>query len=201
MKILLCTSEIGSNAGGLALHCAQLKDIFEKLGHEVFVEVLLDTSSYYTLDGGYDQLLGGKIRAAYRIKEIVEQYDDNIDLCVSCGAGKTAYYSMLYCKQKNIPLNIVLCGSEVNLAWEKVDLAYFNAEAFKYASAVIGLSNELNQNAKLLGSNETCKYYIIPISCKLETLKDYCKKKRSERIIFASGSSFLGEKKDRKSVV
>lgn len=195
MKILICTSEFGSNAGGLALHCAQLKNIFEKLGHEVFVEVLLNPDGYYVIDGGYDQSLGNKIRTAHKLKEISEKYKSSIDLCVSCGAGRTAYYSMLFCKQKDIPLNIVLCGSEVNLAWEKADLAYFNAEAFKYATAVIGLSNELNQNAQLLGNNKDCKYYIIPISCNMEELIDDIDIEQNERIVFASGSSFLGEKK------
>ena len=41
MKILLTTSEIGDNAGGLAYHCLQLKRMLEKMGHIVFTEVLL----------------------------------------------------------------------------------------------------------------------------------------------------------------
>ena len=37
MRILLCTSEFGNKAGGLAFHCMQLKAIFEQLGHSVYV--------------------------------------------------------------------------------------------------------------------------------------------------------------------
>lgn len=194
MKILLCTSEIGDDAGGLALHCLQLKHIFEKLGHEVFVEVLLEKNSYYVLDGGYDESLGSKIRTAFLLKEMVEKYNI-VDICVSCGAGKTAYYAMLFCKQKKIPLKIVLCGSEINLSWEKSELVFFNSEALKYATNIIGLSNELNKNAKLLGNNEECKYDIIPICCEMKNLKEDEIAKNKEQIVFATGASFLGEKK------
>ena len=140
MKILLCSSETGSDAGGLALHCSQLKDIFEELGHEVFVELLLNPNAYNVIDGGYDPKLGSKIRAAYKIKSLINDYKDKADICVSCGAGITAYYSMLFCKERGIPLYVVLCGSEVNLSYGQADLAFFNMEALGYATAVIGLS-------------------------------------------------------------
>ena len=68
MNILLTTSEIGNNAGGLAYHCLQLKHMLEKIGHTVFTEVLLDDRNSITvLDGGYDIYLGKKIRKAYKL--------------------------------------------------------------------------------------------------------------------------------------
>lgn len=194
MKILLCTSETGTAAGGLALHCVQLKEIFENLGHEVFVEVLLNPQDYFVVDGGYDPMLSRKIRASYMLKEIIEK-NDHIDLCVSCGGGRTAYYSMLICKAKNISLNIVLCGSEVNLAYENPDLAFYNSEALGYASTVIGLSNELNENAKMIGTNPKCKYYVIPNYCAFKKVDEKRFSDDKNEIIFATGASFLGEKK------
>lgn len=195
MRILLCTSEVGIDAGGLALHCVQLKDIFEKLGHEVFVEVIQKLNDYYVLNGGYDSELGEKIRVAYQLREMIDKHGDTIDLCVSCGAGRTAYYSMLFCKKANIPLDIVLCGSEVNLACGKADIAFFNSEAFKYASAVIGLSKELNQNARMFGGNRRCQYYTVPIICEMQKRDIVSQRQSSGRVIFASGATFLGEKK------
>lgn len=194
MKILLCTSETGTAAGGLALHCVQLKEIFEKLGHKVFVEVILNQQRLFVVEGGYDSTLSKKIHASYMIRDIIKKYNQ-IDLCVSCGGGRTSYYSMLFCKTKNIPLNIVLCGSEINLAYENIDLAFYNSEALKYASAVIGLSRELNENAKMLGTNSECKYYVIP---NFYEFKQCNKKKISDNkqsIVYAMGASFLGEKK------
>lgn len=197
MEILLCTSEIGLDAGGLALHCEQLKKIFTDLGHTVHIEVILKPSEYYVIDGGYDLELGNKICYAYKLKQMIKKYKNRVDLCISCGAGRTAYYSMLFCKEKNIPLYIVLCGSEVNLSWEKVDLAFYNKEAFAYTSQVIGLSEELLKNAKRYIGNRSVKYRIIPLICQMENNNgnEIIEKKEYSKVVYASGASFLGEKK------
>ena len=197
MKILLTTSEIGNNAGGLAYHCLQLKSMFEKMGHNVLTEVLIDDENYITVfDGGYDLCLGEKIRKAYKLKQMEMKYGNDIDLCISCGAGITAYMSMLFCKKKKIPLKIVLCGSEVNLACGNIDLAYFNEHAVDYADDVIGISRELIENIQLYSNNDSCRYHVIPIFFDMSTdISDMMDKKETEQIIFATGASFLGEKK------
>lgn len=195
MRILLCTSETGKEAGGLALHCVQLKEIFELLGNEVFVEVLLNPHEFFVVDGGYDSSLSGKIRSSYMLKNIINKYENKIDLCVSCGAGRTAYYSMLFCKKNNIPLTIVLCGSEVNLSYDNPGLAFYNSEALRYASAVVGLSEELNDNAKIICSNSKCRYYVVPNYCDLKKGVKENKTVDKHDIVYATGASFLGEKK------
>lgn len=195
MNILLCTSEVGKNAGGLAFHCNQLKEVFEALGHRINVEILLDPKDYCALDGGYDVNLGKKIRISKKIKSLNDKYGRAIDLCISCGAGKTAYYAMIFCKSNGIPLDIVLCGSEVNIAWGSVEISYYNSEAFKYASAIIGLSKELNNNARNVNVNLNCDYYVVPIYSNMRelTVKSDCVVK--DRLEFISGSAYLGEKK------
>ncbi len=196
MKILLCTSENGMDAGGLALHCVQLKEIFEKLGHEVFVEVLLTPTEGLVLDGGYDPDLSKKLRSAILLKNLIKKYSSIIDACVSCGGGRTAFYSMLICKEAHVPLYTVLCGSEVNLCFENAGLAYYNSVALSYSEAIIALSNELVNNARKLNNNPRCRYYVIPnyydvpISCQCKTTN-----KGNNQIVFASGATFLGEKK------
>lgn len=197
MKILLTTSEIGDDAGGLAYHCLQLKNMFEKMGHIVFTEVFIeDVSNFTVFDGGYDIALGKKIRAAYKLKQMSEKYSNDVELCISCGAGWTAYNSMLFCKKNNIPLKIVLCGSEVNLAAGNTDLAYYNEHAVDYADDVIGISNELVENIKLYSKNNACRYHVIPIFCDINIdVKSQACKKETDKLIFATGASFLGEKK------
>lgn len=195
MRILLCTSEIGSDAGGLALHCGQLKDIFEELGNEVFVEVLLNPNTFNVIDGGYDSELGAKIRQSSKLKSMIHDYVDKVDICVSCGAGKTAYYAMLFCQERKIPLYVVLCGSEVNLSFGQPALAFYNTEVFRYATAVIGLSEELNGNAQRLSNNSKCQYYVIPNYCDLKSDTSTVKRKAADRVVYASGATFLGEKK------
>ncbi len=200
MRILLCTSEIGDNAGGLAFHCNQLKAIYEKLGHDVLVCLLSEEDEYCVIDGGYDSALGNKIRIAYKLKEMSKNYGEKIDLCVSCGGGASAYKAMLFCKKHLIPMVVVLCGSEVNLACGKAELAFYNMRAFEYASTVIGISKELVENAKILIDNPRCSFEVIPIACNMtsksgekeaDILDDIVK----NRLIFVSGAAFLGEKK------
>ena len=194
MKILLCTSEHGIGAGGLALHCSQLKKIFETLGHTVYVEILLNYQEYFVIDGGYDPELGKKIRGAYMLKGMIAKYHGKVDLCVSCGAGRIAYYSSLFAKNEGIDLYIVLCGSEVNLSYESADLAFYNAESFRYASAVIGLSEELNNAARMIGENKSCRYYVVP---NIYEMKEGHEADHEDRdyVVYASGATYLGEKK------
>lgn len=197
MKILLCTSEFGNGAGGLAFHCSQLRYIFEKLGHTVYVEILLNNDGYKIIDGGYDQELSDKIRIAYKLKLMSEIYSSKIDLCISCGAGMTSYKAMLFCKKNKIPLGIVLCGSEMNLACGKADLAYYNLKSSEYASYIIGISKELVENAKLYIESLHKKYYIIPIAYNFDIndISNNQVKRTDGSLIFATGSAFIGEKK------
>ena len=195
MNILLCTSEVGNNAGGLAFHCNQLKEVFELLGHKVHVEILLNPQDYCSLDGGYDVNLGEKIRISKKIKTINDKYGKTIDLCVSCGGGKTAYYAMLFCKTNVIPLDIVLCGSEINIAWGSFEMSYYNSEACRYANTIIGLSEELIHNARNINSNLNCDYYVIPIYRDMQELTGKTNNIIKERLEFISGSAYLGEKK------
>ena len=196
MNVLIISSEYGMDGGGLAFHSAQLKEIMEALGHKVYVEEWLSDKEYYVLDGGYDSELGNKIRTSYMLKSYKETYGEKVDVCISCGAGKTGYLSMIFCKENNIPLYVVLCGSEVNLAFESHSLAFYNAETLSYASAIIGLSDELNQNARYFNKNNACRYYVIP---NYYTFDEECSLEQNEAsgesITFASGAAFLGEKK------
>lgn len=195
MRILICTTEFGDNAGGLALHCAQLKEIFELLGHDVSVEVLLDLEFPRVVDGGYDSLLADKIRSSYKLKEAIRKHSQNTDLCVSCGGGKTAYYAMHISKELGIPLCTVLCGSDINLAYETADLAFYNSEALRYSTLVVGLSNELIRNAQRFGSNKRCQYFVIPNYFDMHSKDAAGTGLYKERIVFATGASYLNEKK------
>jgi len=193
MKILLCTSEIGNNAGGLALHCDQLKEIYQELGHEVYVENVFDLDSIPVISGGYDALLAKKMKISFKLKGLVDSFS-NIDICVSCGAGYTAYYSMLFCKESgNVPLYVVLCGSDINISFADGNMAFFNSEALSYASHIISVSKELIDNALLFCADRN-KYTIIPNYCYIND--NFCDGKKTKgKIVFATGSTYLNEKK------
>ena len=195
MRILLTTSEMGNNAGGLAYHSLQLKKMLEKMGHVVYSEILIDDRNGISfLDGGYDEYLGSKLRKSYKLKQMELKYGRDFDLCVSCGAGPTAYMSMLFCKKNKIPLKIVLCGSEVNLACGSAELAFYNERAVSYADDVIGTSQELVENIQLFNEDAGCRYHIIPIICEMRSIV-FEQRTEKERLVFATGASFLGEKK------
>lgn len=199
MRILLITSEYGKELGGLALHCFQLKEIFEEIGHSVLVADLSTVENLFSVSGGYDPELNKKLNDAYRLRMIVEKYSGKADICISCGAGITSYYAMLFCRIERIRLIVVSCGSDLNLAITSAEQMFYNLESIKYADIIVSASKGLIDNARVINDNLDTKYYVIPNYCDMNTDKGAVDRrntiKSDERIVFASGSTFLNEKK------
>lgn len=195
LNILLISSETGEEAGGLALTCCQLESVLLNLGCNVKLEISLNYSSITSLDGGYDKRLGEKLRYSFFLKTLYDKYkDDDIDLIISYGAGENGYLASLLSKKLNIPYYLVLCGSDVNISFLSSDLFVKNSIAIKGAQKVIGLSEELIENAKIY-DNYNDKYTLIPNYYVKQNCFNNLKQLEKDRIIFASGSNFLSEKK------
>lgn len=195
LNILLITSEIGKKAGGLALTCWQLENMLQNLNCNVMLEISLNYSMITSLAGGYDKNLGEKIKYSYFLKMLYDRYKDNdVNLIISYGAGKNGYLASLLSKKLNIPYYLVLCGSDVNISFFSNDLFVKNSIAIKGAQKVIGLSEELIENAKIY-DNCSDKYMVIPNYYNKQHYFNNLKQLDKDKIVFGSGSNFLSEKK------
>ncbi len=90
MKILIVTTEIGLNGGGMSLSCSRIKNILSD-NHEVFVS----TSSDYpitTTFGGTNQFTPKAIQKEYKLKQEAIKYN-NIDVVIAFGARFNGYYA------------------------------------------------------------------------------------------------------------
>lgn len=193
MNILLITSEIGDNAGGLALTCNQLKSILEELKHTIYIESSSVEHLNITVDGGYDFKLSTKINYSYNIKILSERYK-NIDLIIAYGGNKNAYIASMLAKKINKKLMIVLCGSDINTSIGDIESYSYNNLALKQADKVIGLSKELVENSKLIYEKKEGAYKIIPNTYNLKEDIIY-KDINFKSIKFGVGATFLNEKK------
>ena len=200
MNVLLVTSEIGNDGGGLALTSSQLSSILKNLGCNVEVEMSLKHDEYFAIDGGYDSKLGEKIRYSMHLKNAVERYtcDYLPDILIAYGAGLNGYFTFLLSKKLNLPYNAVLCGSDVNLSFSDGVLSFYNKITLTYAKKVVALSHELIDHAKIFDDNITSeKYHLIPNAYNFSARKvaEFPDIHRKDRIVFISGSTYLSEKK------
>lgn len=198
MKILIMTSEIGNQAGGLALTAERLRKQLEKLGHNVFVEVTLEKKGYQIIEGGYDPLLANKLKQSYHLDILQKKYQGEIDILISYGAAKTAYLTYLLAESLDKNFYVVLCGSEINLARGDLSTFLYNNIALPKANKIISLSKELIEHSRVY-QQDLERYVLIPNSYPFED-KNYSlhkgrKLQKEERIIFGNGSTFLSEKK------
>ena len=199
MNIIFLTTEYGENAGGLALTSRQLFCLLNECGHNVSVEIILDSSDYYVVEGGYDPLLKRKIDFSYKTKCIIEKYknDLNIDLVIAYGAGQTACIGAYIANELKAMLYQVLCGSDINLAIGDAGLMYYNFWGIKHADKIVGLSRELIETACIInGGFIHDNYMVIPNYYDFSDLHYIQSKKQlSETLVFGTGSTFLSEKK------
>ncbi len=200
MNILLVTSEIGTDGGGLALTSLQLVTILEKCGCRVQTENSLVHNEYFAIDGGYDPELGKKIRYSVHLKTCVEKYSQDFcpDILIAYGAGANGYFTCLLAAKLKKPFFVVLCGSEINISFASVALSFYNRTVINCARKVIGLSQELLDNAKIFDDNVgNDKYFLVPNAYDFPEEIFYSESKISleNRLIFATGSTFLSEKK------
>ncbi|MBR1610416.1 MAG: polysaccharide deacetylase family protein [Methanobrevibacter sp.] len=196
----MVTSEFGINGGGLALTSNQLLNILKELGCKIEIEMSLNHDGYFAIDGGYDPELGKKIRYSIHLKNAVEKYSHEYlpDILISYGAGLNGYFTFLLSKKLQKPYYVVLCGSDVNIAFASVALSFYNKLTLTHAKKVIALSQELLENARIFDDSfNNCKYCLIPNTYEFSekiSLKNF-KFHTGNKIIFTSGSTFLSEKK------
>lgn len=159
MKILIVTTEIGLNGGGLSLSCTRLTEILSK---DNTVEVTCSSAiTLLTAFGGTHSQLEKSIQAEYTLKAESEKYQD-FDVVIGFGGKFNGYYASLLAKQIKAKFIICLRGSDVNLAkWSAEDSWYLH-EAANRADRIVCLTKEMQQNVLLAEESASNKTVVIP---------------------------------------
>lgn len=159
MKILIVTSEIGLDGGGLSLSCTRLTDL---LSRDNTVEVInSSTHSISTAFGGVFPMLGKSIQMEYKLKIETEKYR-GFDVLIGFGGKFNGYYASLLAIQINAKFIFCLRGSDVNLAKWSAEDSWYLKEASRCADNIVCLSKEMKHNLLLSNNIISGKIIVIP---------------------------------------
>lgn len=159
MNILVVTTEIGTDGGGMALSCRRIVDI---LSTEHNVHVLSSTYyPIYTAKGGINPLTETGIRKEYKLKEDALKYSET-DVVIAFGARFNGYYASLLAERLGKRFIIALRGSDINIVKWSIEDTWYLREAVSRSSKVICLSKEMVKNLLSLCPSVNGNAIIIP---------------------------------------
>lgn len=191
MKILIITTEIGTDGGGTALACKRVVDILRK---EHDVEILSSTDyPIYTANGDINPLTENGIRKEYKFKQDCKTHED-ADVIIAFGGRFNGYYGAMLAERIEKRFILALRGSDINIVkWSIEDFWYLH-EAARRASKIICLSDEMIKNVLSSCPEVNGKTLIIPNEyegeCSQVSFGDL-----SHSVIIGTAASHLNEKK------
>lgn len=191
MNILIVTSEIGLDGGGMALACKRVVDILRK---EHNVIVLSSTENpIYTVKGGMNPNTENGIRKEYKLKHdsLVYKY---ADVVIAFGGRFNGYYGAMLAEKLGKRFILSLRGSDINIVKWSIDDTWYLREATTRASKIVCLSKEMIRNVISLCPEANGKTIIIPN----EYEGDYVKinfHNLNDKIVIGTAASHLNEKK------
>ena len=143
MKILIVTTEIGLDGGGLSLSCTKLADV---LSRKHTVEIADSTAQpILTASGGALAHLRHSIGMEYKLKMEVEKYKD-YDAVIGFGGNFNGYYSSLLAHKINAKYVLSFRGSDINLSKWSAETDWYSHKAIDKADKIVVLSNEMKNN-------------------------------------------------------
>lgn len=191
MNILIITTEVGANGGGLALSCSRLIDLLSKEHH---VQLSLSTDyPIVTTSGGYNLALELRISKEYKLKQDTITYK-GIDVIIGFGGGFNGYYASLLAEKLKARFIINFRGSDINLSKWSVEESWYNSEACRRACKIICLSNEMVRNVLSLSPLSSDKVVIIPNELSLKS-KVTRFPNLPNKVVLGCAAAHLNEKK------
>lgn len=191
MNILIVTSEIGLDGGGMALACKRVVDILRK---EHNVIVLSSTENpIYTVKGGMNPNTENGIRKEYKLKHDSLVYK-HADVVIAFGGRFNGYYGAMLAEKLGKRFILSLRGSDINIVKWSIDDTWYLREATTRASKIVCLSKEMIRNVISLCPEANGKTIIIPN----EYEGDYVKinfHNLNDKIVIGTAASHLNEKK------
>lgn len=191
MKILIVTTEIGFDGGGMSLSCVRLKEILSR-EHDVIV---LDSVSYpiVTASGGINKNTEVAIKKEYKLKQDIQSFQ-NVDVIIGFGGRYNGYYASLLAERLNKRFILTLRGSDINIVKWNIEDCWYLSEACKRANKIICLSNEMVENVLSLCSFANGKIKIIP-NYHCGDIKDVTFPNLPNKLVIGCAAAHLNEKK------
>ena len=191
MNILVITSEIGFDGGGMSLSCSRIINILS-IDNSVKI-VMSGQYPVVTANGGYSPENTHGIRCEYKLKQDCSDYQD-VDLIIGFGGKFNGYYSALLSERLGVPFVLCLRGTDVNIAKWSFEDNWYLKEACSRASKIVCLSNEMVCNVSSSCPNITDKCVIVPNE--IETMDvDVRFANLPHSVIIGTAASHLNEKK------
>lgn len=191
MNILIITTEIGYNGGGMALACQRIVDILSK---EHNVEVLSSTESpIYTARGGINPSTEIGIRKEYKFKQDCLNHS-KADVVIAFGGRYNGYYASLLADRLGKRFILALRGSDVNISKWSIEDSWYLRESARKANKIICLSNEMIHNIKCIYPEANGKVQIIPNEFEGEASKIIFHD-LSKEVVIGTAATHLNEKK------
>lgn len=191
MKILIVTTEIGLDGGGMSLSCTKLVDILSK---DHVVEVASSsTIPIFTASGGIFPQMWKSIRMEYKLKSEAKEYQ-GFDAVVGFGGKFNGYYASLLAKLIKAKYVLCLRGSDINLTKWSAEDSWFLHEASMRADNIVCLSKEMKRNILLANPSVSNKIFIIPNALETECVEIVFPNLPSS-VVLGCAASHLNEKK------
>lgn len=159
MNILVVTSEIGADGGGMAISCQRLVSILSE-EHEVKVLSSLDYP-IETAAGGYSEMVADGIRREYKLKSDALTHQ-NADIIIGFGGRFNGYYASLLAEKLGKRYILVLRGSDTNIVKWSAEEAWLLKEMCSKSNQIVCLSKEMIQNILSVVPSVKRKISIIP---------------------------------------
>lgn len=158
MNILVVTTEIGSEGGGMAIACQKIVSILSEDHHvdvlsscDYPIDTACSTSNWYST----------AIRKEYKLKQDTLKYDF-ADVVIGFGGRFNGYYASLLAERIGKRFILALRGSDINIIKWSIEDAWYLRESCHKASKIVSLSNEMSKNVLSIIPESNGKIVVIP---------------------------------------
>lgn len=191
MKLLIITTEIGTEGGGLSLSCTRIAGLLSET-HDVVVV----SSTDYPIDvakGCNLHSIDDSIRKEYKLKSDVNQYN-YVDVVIGFGGNFNGYYASLLAERMHKTYILCLRGSDVNLCKWTVESYMQLRTTCHRARKIVCLSNEMINNVSSIIPEARNKCVIIPNDIRV-MYEGVRLPNLPRRIVLGCAATHLNEKK------
>ena len=191
MKILIITTEIGTDGGGMSLSCSKIKDILS-VNHEVTVSSSYLNPAFKFLKKS-ENFTTISIQKEYKLKRECMLYKD-FEVVIAFGARYNGYYASLLAKRIHARFILCLRGSDINLTKWSPDDSWYLEQSCAHVSKIICLSKEMAFNLLSICPKVNGKILIIPNAIEKKPVRFFSKNETSTLVI-GCAAAHLNEKK------